>query len=253
MHAFDAPMAAGAAGEPFDVEGRGRDIVTGLEAAAVAVFGTGVELKQALDGLEARRARRALGGPDTIAIAGGGIEAGLDPAVALLDAAFGDELGCGSIGEIVLDVGFEGGLVALEGEQVIGLVGNDLVGDGDLAAHGVDAHERVFELLGFGELIEKIGDGGDLVGLIRHAQLRQDQPRLAGVSAQGMQSLEPFALVMGAARGLAINGDDLVPAWPERRDPAVKAAAKEDWIDSINEGAQPPFAGNSMMEFRKAP
>src|ERR1700739_2544025 len=109
MHAFDAPMAAGAAGEPFDVEGRGRDIVTGLEAAAVAVFGTGVDLKQALDGLEARLARIVPGGHDPIDIAGGGIEAGLDPAVALLDAAFGDELGCGSIGELFLDGGFVAG------------------------------------------------------------------------------------------------------------------------------------------------
>jgi hypothetical protein len=40
-----------------------------------------------------------------------------------------------------------------------------------------------------------------------------------------MQGLEPFAPVVGAARRLAVNGDELVPVRPERRDPAVEAAA----------------------------
>jgi len=35
-----------------------------------------------------------------------------------------------------------------------------------LAAHGVDGDERALKLFGLGELIEKIGDGGDLVGLL---------------------------------------------------------------------------------------
>src|SRR5258708_26123343 len=71
---------------------------------------------------------------------------------------FADELAGGGGSEIVLDIGFERGLVALEGEQVIGLVGDDLVGDFDLAAHGVDGHQSALELLGLGKLIEKIGD-----------------------------------------------------------------------------------------------
>lgn len=35
--------------------------------------------------------------------------------------------------EIVLDIGFEGGLLTLEGQQVIGIVADDLIGDFDLA------------------------------------------------------------------------------------------------------------------------
>src|SRR6202011_4772326 len=81
----------------------------------------------------------------------------------------------------------ERGLVALEGEQVIGLVSNDLVGNLDLATHGVDGDERALKLFGLGELIEKIGDGGDLVGLLRNAQLRQSQPCMGGVGAERMQ------------------------------------------------------------------
>jgi len=44
---------------------------------------------------------------------------------------------------------------ALEGEHVIGLMFNDLVGNGDLTAHGIDGHQRAFELLGFGQVIEE--------------------------------------------------------------------------------------------------
>ena len=90
-------------------------------------------------------------------------------------------------------------MVALEGEQVIGLMSNDLIGNLDLAAHGVDGDERVLKLFGLGELIEKIGDGGDLVGLLRNAQLRQSQPCMGGVGAERMQGFKPFALVVGPA------------------------------------------------------
>ena len=151
--------------------------------------------------------------------------------MALLDGGFGDEFVGGRGAEIVLDIGFEGGLVAFEGEQVIGLVGDDLVGDLDLAAHGVDGDERAFELLGLGELVEQLGDGGDLVGLFRNLKLRQGQPGVGGVGAERMQGFEPLALVVGAPRRLAVDGDEVVPTRPERRDPALEAASEQDRID----------------------
>ena len=39
MHALDAPMAAGASAEALDVQRCGRDIMSGVEAAPVVVFG----------------------------------------------------------------------------------------------------------------------------------------------------------------------------------------------------------------------
>jgi len=59
-----------------------------------------------------------------------------------------------SSAEIVLDVGFQRRLIAFQGEQIIGLVGDDLVGNLDLAAHGIDGDQRPFKLAGFGKLIE---------------------------------------------------------------------------------------------------
>jgi hypothetical protein len=44
-----------------------------------------------------------------------------------------------------------------------------------------DGHHRAFELPGLGELIERIGNRCDLIGLFRHAELRQHQSRSGGV------------------------------------------------------------------------
>src|SRR5271165_1687735 len=236
------------AGDALDVEGSGRDIVVRIEAAAIGVFGPCVEQEESLDGLEARLARIASLGCYPVDFAGGGVGARLDPAMPLLDGGFGDEFGGGSGAEIVLDIGFECRLVAFEGEQVIGLIRDDLVGDLDLAAHSVDGDECAFELAGFGELIEKIGDGGDLVGLLGNAGLRQRQAGGGSVGAERVQGLETLAVVMGAARRLAIDGDEIVPPRPKRRDPALKTTPKEDRIDPIDEAAQPALTRNAMME-----
>jgi len=105
-------------------------------------------------------------------------------------------------GEIVRHLGFEVRLVALEGEHVVGLVGGDLVGDADLAAHGVDGHQRTFELACPREFVEHVRDGGDLVGFFRHAELGEDEPRRGRIGAERVQGLEPLAAVMSASGGL---------------------------------------------------
>ena len=66
--------------------------------------------------------------------------------------------------EVVLDFPLEGQLVAFQGKQEIGLVGDNPIRDLDLAAHGVDGYQSAFELPCPGEVIEKLRDGGDLIG-----------------------------------------------------------------------------------------
>src|ERR1700694_3527752 len=179
MHGFDAPMAPRGGGDALDVEGRGGDVEACVEAATVGIFYTRVNLDQGVDGGEAWLARVAAVGCDPVDVAGSRIGPRLDAAVSLLDGGFGDEFVGGSGVIIVLDIGFEGRLVALEGEQVVGLMGDDLVGDPDMATHGVDGDQRTFELAGFGEFVEKVGDGGDLVGLLWNTDLRQRIERIA--------------------------------------------------------------------------
>ena len=134
-----------------------------------------MDLDEGLDGGEPGLTRITPVGHDPIDIVGGRIGAGLDAAMALLDGGFYLEFGGRRGVEVVFGIGFERRLVAPEGEHIIGLVGDDLVSDLDLTAHGIDGHQRTFDLLGLGKFIEEIRDGGDLVGLFRHAELRQDQ------------------------------------------------------------------------------
>lgn len=88
-------------------------------------------------------------------------------------------------------------------------------------------------------MIEQLGNGGDLVGLLRNRELRQGQPGGGGVGAQGVQGFEPLAMIVGAARGLAVDGDDVMPARPELGDPALKAACEQGGIDAVHQVAQP--------------
>jgi len=68
-----------------------------------------------------------------------------------------------------------------------------------------------------------------------------------------VQGSEPFALVVGAPRCLAVDGDEVVPVRPQRRDPAVEAAAEQHRVDPVDQGAQPALAGDAVMELREAP
>ena len=171
----------------------------------------------------------------------------------LLDGRCGDEFGGGSGAEIVLDVGFQRWLVAFEGEEIIRFVGDDLVGNLDLAAHGVDGDQGTFELAGFSELIDKIRNGGDFVGFFGNAGLCQDQTSGGGVGAQRVQGFETLAMVMGSACCLAVDGNEIMASWPQRRNPARKAAPKQDRIDPVDEAAQPGLARNAVMKLRELP
>ena len=65
---------------------------------------------------------------------GGGVGARFDPAVALFDRGFRRQLRLGRSVEIDCDVAFHDRLVAFQPQEIVGAVGDDLVGDGDLAA-----------------------------------------------------------------------------------------------------------------------
>ena len=101
--------------------------------------------------------------------------------------------------EIGFDLGFQGRLIALQRQQKIGLVFDDLGGDLDLTAHGVDGDERAFELFCLGQMIEQLGDGRDFVGLLGHAELRQRQMGVGRVGTERVQRFE--ALVVCRACG----------------------------------------------------
>src|SRR5277367_1792934 len=97
-----------------------------------------------------------------------------------------------------------------------------------------------------GQVIEQDGNGHDLVGLFGHAQLR-----VGGVGAERVQRLQSLAFVVGPARGLAVDGDEIVSARPNRMDPVLETTRECQRIDAVHQRAKPAFAGDSMMKRRE--
>jgi hypothetical protein len=101
------------------------------------------DLEHGLNGGEAGLAGIAAIGGDPIDLIGGGIDARLDAAMSFLDGGLGDQLDGRRGAKVVLDIGLQGGLVALQGEQIVGFMDDDLVGNFHLAPDGVDGDERL--------------------------------------------------------------------------------------------------------------
>src|SRR5258708_1087034 len=104
--------------------------------------------------------------------------------MALLNGSFNFEFGGRGGVKVVFGIGFERRLSTLEGRDLVGFVSDEL------------------------------GGGGEVVGRVREGEVREGQGGRGGVGAEGMQRLEPFAAVVGAPCGLAVDGDEVVPVWP---------------------------------------
>ena len=98
-----------------------------------------------------------------------------------------------------IDIVSERSLVALEGKDVIGLFVDDLLGDGPLAAHGVDRDHGAFD----GQHVQELRDGDNLVGLVGHLHLTQHHALTGGEGRDHMDRV--FCHALGAAQGLAID------------------------------------------------
>ena len=109
------------------------------------------------------------------------------------------------------------------------------------------------ELATLGQIVEELGNGGDLVGFLRHASLRQNQTGGGGVSAERVQRLGALPAIVGAPGRLAVDGDEFRPVRPRRRHPTLEAALEQDGIDPVEKNAQPALAGYAVGEGRKNP
>lgn len=93
-------------------------------------------------------------------------------------------------------------LVACDGEHVVASLIADPLGSVHLCVHGVGGDHYPVEVEG----LEKLSDGGDLVGLVRYPGLGQHGAR--GV-VQGRQEVRRRGLPQaGCAHGLAVHRDD---------------------------------------------
>ena len=149
---------------------------------------------------------------------------GLDAAVIAIDGLVPADGGVLEIlgfllGREQFDVFPQRALIALQGQDVVGLLVHDLPGDGALAAHGVDGDDGTLD----GQHVEQLGDGEDLVGLVRHLDLPQHQPLARGEGRDHVDGCVA-ALLSRSTRGLAVDGDHPFRNPDQRRHPGDEAA-----------------------------
>jgi len=92
-------------------------------------------------------------------------------------------------------------LVAFDHQHVSAAAAGDLLGDGLLAADGVDGHQRPAQV----QKRQELGDGRDFVALAVHGDLGQGQVGLRGPGADQVQ--RPQGRARRAAQRLAVDGD----------------------------------------------
>src|SRR5690606_37474695 len=88
-------------------------------------------------------------------------------------------------------------------QGVVGSGRNDLAGDGLLGSHGVDGDDAALEF----QCAQQLGYGRNFVGFIVHLDLPERESVFGGPGAYDMG--QSVAVVVGAAQGLAVNGNDL--------------------------------------------
>jgi hypothetical protein len=129
----------------------------------------------------------------------------------------------------------KGRLVAFDGQHVVGLLLDDLLGDLGLAAHGVDSHHRP----GHFQQIEQLGDGSDLVALLRDGHLAQADLVGRRPGADQMEGRFAGRLVEALSQGLAIDGDHLADGdLVQFADPGHQAAIELLGLEGPEDGVE---------------
>ena len=148
------------------------------------------------------------------------------------------------LGEEQLHVGAQRALVALQRQHVVRLLLDDRRGDLLLAAHGVDGDDRPLQR----EQLQQLGDGGDLVGFLRHLGLAEHQALPARPGRDHVDRRLGPALLIGAPQRLAVDGDDVGAELGERADPGDEAALELLGIERREQVAQLVVRRRAVLE-----
>jgi len=150
-----------------------------------------------------------------------------------------------AVKESILNRLVQPGLVTFDRQQVIGLPGNDLLGNRPLAAHGVNTDEEAFQVQG----IEQFGNGGDLVALRRHFLLTKYQTQPGRKGADHVNGR--FAAVAGTAHGFAVDRDGATQIRDDAAHPPAKAAFELLRVEQAEDPQKGVFRRNAVLEHQK--
>jgi hypothetical protein len=152
----------------------------------------------------------------------------LDPAVILAQGLEPIDLAGRCCFEVTFDVGMQRRLVVLHGQKIVGLGVENALGNVRIASHGVDRDQGALEI----DAIEKGRNSGDFVRFFIDRLLPQDELAGSGEGGYQMQSLLAGLAIMAAARGLAVDGNEIGLVWPAFGDPRRKAGREQVRINS---------------------
>ena len=146
------------------------------------------------------------------------------------------------------DIVAQRALVALQRENVIGLLVDDCLRDFALAAHGVDGHHRALD----GQKLEQRRNGDDLVGLVADLGLPEHHALARGEGRDDMDGVFGPLLLVGAPHRLAVDGDHFRRRLRQRRRPRHKTALERDRIEPGEDDAQLVVRGRAVREELKS-
>lgn len=244
---LDAPMRSHRGSQLLGGEGARADVVAPLQIGLlVADHPHGVDAPDRDALWPVARIDDALGREHRSDLPDGAAVAAFDQRAAVdrLDAVLVDE------GD--LDRFEQLGLVALDHQQVVTLLRNDLFGNVFLAAHRVDRDQQSLDR----ERLEQFGNCGDLVALGGDLLLAEHQSQLGGEGADHVD--RALAARARAAHGLAIDCDRAGQARivAERTDHATDPAPEHAFELLRIERAQDPQEGllgrDAVLEHEEA-
>jgi len=125
----------------------------------------------------------------------------------------------------------------LDGHHVAGAPAEDDLRGVALRVHGVDRDDCAGQA---GERLQQVPDRGDLVGLLVHGDLAEDRADAVCQRRDQVRGLP--CLVLGAADGLAVDGDHQPAAGP--RGPGVQPGAEHP-VEHVgaDQGERAPVGG----------
>ena len=147
-----------------------------------------------------------------------------------------------------LDIVAQRALVALQREDVIGLLVDDRLRDFALATRSVDGHHRALD----GQKLEQGGNGDDLVRLVADPGLSEHHTLARGEGRDDMDRLFGPLLLVGAPHRLAVDGDYFGRRLRERRRPRHKTTLERHRVELSQDDAQLVVRGRAVGEESKA-
>ena len=147
-------------------------------------------------------------------------------------------------------------LIPLQGQHIVGVAVDDLLGNRFLSSHRVDGDDGSRDVY----QPQQLGNSGDFVGFLVTGNLSQRQAEFAGPDAHRVQRAQAVALIVAAPIGFAVHRvHRLVDAarlgrlGPQRLQPLIETGLKRRRVQQHQHPAKDIFAGDAGRQRQHLP